>query len=282
MDGTRSLNAPPAGLGIPTISCRSTAIVILGLLTAAAAVITTRALAGALETPLEPAALLTAGAVVAIVAVIIRLAWLLPPGAIRITRLDLAVMVITSFAAVSLCAALCLPADTSPVAVWFFRVLVMAEECWGWLWFYRKWTRNGSSPTTNDLSSSPSRERTTSAPFSAAPTAEVVQQLTRSQAADGAEELSGWLRLPFAPGQRTGAIHVAFCPPLRVTPEVTVAQIDGPEVRIKTAQVLPYGARFDLKLAATAAEPTSILLQFSARAEDRRRQQDETPDSANG
>ena len=81
----------------------------------------------------------------------------------------------------------------------------------------------------------------------------------------GPNELSGWLRMPFAAGQRTGSMHVAFCPPFAATPELAVEQIDGPEVRIKTAQLLPYGARLDLKLAAAAEEPTAVLLQFSAR-----------------
>ena len=93
----------------------------------------------------------------------------------------------------------------------------------------------------------------------------MIQQLTRSQAADGAEELFGWLRMAFAAGQRTGSIHVAFCPPFVATPELAVEQIDGPQVRIKTAQLLPYGVRLDLKLAAAAEEPTAVLLQFSAR-----------------
>jgi hypothetical protein len=95
---------------------------------------------------------------------------------------------------------------------------------------------------------------------------EVVQQLTRSQAADGSENLAGWVRLPFAAGQRTGSIHVAFCPPLCATPELLVEQIDGPAARIKTAQLLPYGARLDLKLAVAATEPATVLLQFTARA----------------
>jgi hypothetical protein len=43
-----------------------------------------------------------------------------------------------------------------------------------------------------------------------------------------------------------------------------VEQTEGPDVRIKTGQVLPYGVRLDLKLAATPKEPTSILIQFSA------------------
>jgi hypothetical protein len=50
-----------------------------------------------------------------------------------------------------------------------------------------------------------------------------------------------------------------------------VEQLEGPEARIKTAQLMPYGARLDLKLAATAEGPCSVLLQFSARAEPRRK-----------
>ena len=91
--------------------------------------------------------------------------------------------------------------------------------------------------------------------------------MTRIKAADGTEELSGWLRMPFAAGQRTGSVHVAFCPPLPAAPELSVEQIDGPEARVKTAQLLPYGARLDLKLVAASEEPASVLLQFSARAE---------------
>ena len=98
------------------------------------------------------------------------------------------------------------------------------------------------------------------------PAEEVTQQLIRSRAADGTEVLSGWLRTFFAAGQRTGSVHVAICPPLDAVPEVAVEQIDGPEARIKTAQVLPYGVRLDLKLAAAAGEPTGVLLQFSATA----------------
>ena len=96
------------------------------------------------------------------------------------------------------------------------------------------------------------------------PPEEVTQQLTRSTAADGTEELAGWLRIPFAAGQRTGSVHVAFCPPFARTPELSVEQIDGPEARLKTTQVLPYGARLDLKLHAASESPASVVLQFAA------------------
>ena len=84
--------------------------------------------------------------------------------------------------------------------------------------------------------------------------------------ADGGEQLSGWLRAGFAAGQRTANVHVAFCPPFPKTPQLTVEQLDGPEVRIRTAQLLPHGLRLDLKLAVTAEKPLDVLLQFSARS----------------
>ena len=72
--------------------------------------------------------------------------------------------------------------------------------------------------------------------------------------------------MPFAPGQRTASLHVAFCPPFARTPEVSAQQLDGPAVRIKTGQLLPYGVRLDLKLSAAAEMPSGVLLRFSARS----------------
>lgn len=101
------------------------------------------------------------------------------------------------------------------------------------------------------------------------PGAEVFQQLTRCQRADGAEEFAGWLRVVFHAGQRTENVHVAFCPPFAAAPQLTVAQLDGPAARMKTAQLLPYGVRLDLKLSEPAAEDTCIVLEFNARMEPR-------------
>ena len=94
----------------------------------------------------------------------------------------------------------------------------------------------------------------------------VTQQLTRSRAADGTEHLSGWLRIPMAFGQRTANVHVAFCPPFPHTPRARVKQLEGPEARIKTVQLLPYGVRFDLKLREPSESAAALLLQFSADA----------------
>ncbi len=93
---------------------------------------------------------------------------------------------------------------------------------------------------------------------------EVTQQLTRSVSPDGCDVLAGWLRLEFAPRQRISNLHVAFCPPFIGTPELTALQLEGPEARIKIAQLLPYGARLELKLIVPSEEPAGVLVQFYA------------------
>lgn len=98
------------------------------------------------------------------------------------------------------------------------------------------------------------------------PATDVLQQLTLSRAKDGSQQLAGWLRMPVAVGQRTGNLHVAFCPPFAKTPEIEFEQLSGPPCRVKVAQRLPYGARLELKLAVAATEADSVLLRFSADA----------------
>ena len=96
------------------------------------------------------------------------------------------------------------------------------------------------------------------------PATDVLQQLTLSRAKDGSQQLAGWLRMPVGVGQRTGNLHVAFCPPFAKTPEIECEQLSGPPCRIKVAQRLLYGARLELKLAVAATEADSVLLRFSA------------------
>jgi len=293
MSGTRSLRWQGREVGIlPASLHRCAAAFALGLLSTAAIVILSRRLAGSLVNPLPPGALLAAAILATAAAAAVRIGWLQQASAS--SRLDWAVMVWTSLTTLALIAGLYLPSTPSPWIVLAATVLA-AEETWAWL-PKRKRGRESFSPVKphsapllqKKNSSDPFYVRvdaahpTTRRPASQTeaaygatsaietvetiPPAEVLQQLTRSQAADGTEELFGWIRLPFAVGQRTGCIHVAFCPPLCVTPEVTVEQIEGPDARIKTAQLLPYGARFDLKLAAAAEASTTVVLQFLARA----------------
>ena len=98
------------------------------------------------------------------------------------------------------------------------------------------------------------------------PATDVLQQLTLSRASDGSQRLAGWLRMPVTVGQRTGNLHVAFCPPFPKTPEIEFEQISGPLCRVRLAQRLPYGARLELKLSTEAVEADSVLVRFSAEA----------------
>jgi hypothetical protein len=98
----------------------------------------------------------------------------------------------------------------------------------------------------------------------AEPEADVLQQCTLRREKDGSQRLCGWLRMPVEVGQRTGNLHVAFCPPFEKTPQIDVEQYSGPSCRVKVGQVLPYGVRLEVKLDELAEESDSILLRFSA------------------
>jgi hypothetical protein len=185
----------------------------------------------------------------------------------------------TSFALLLLGAALNV-AGTHPAASFTFWTVLVAEEAWAWSSAIRSgsgkisgqgcrtWRSDAPQiplPHTSLAGVGASMPRPTQA-LDDPPHDDVDQQLTRSHTAD-ADVLTGFVRIVFHPGQRTGAIHVAFCPPFNETPDLTVEQIDGPDARIKTAAILPYGVRLDLKLAAATDEPVCVLVQFEAREE---------------
>jgi hypothetical protein len=89
------------------------------------------------------------------------------------------------------------------------------------------------------------------------------QQITR-QSCNGEDRLAGHVRVRFAAGQRTAEAHVAFCPPFDRAPHVEFEAVSTPAARIELGQVLPMGARWDVKLAQPAKQPTAILLRFTA------------------
>lgn len=267
----RSAKIP--SIGDPWTSLRrAAAVVLLILLGGAGAVIAGRGLAGAFVQPLPPAGLLIAIFGVAALSIAIRLGWLegAATGCPR-SAYDWAVMSANSLATAAALAGLCLSE-----ASWFGPLVAAfvfsGQEFWAWRRFFRRGTANPPDPghwfvrETRAAGVECGESPATLSDEDDLPPEEVVQQLTRSQAADGSEDISGWLRMSFLAGQRTGSLHVAFCPPLGDAPELLVEQVDGPEARIKTAQLLPYGARLDLKLAVAAEQPTTVLLQFSARA----------------
>jgi hypothetical protein len=256
---------------------------------------------GALEKPLSTAALCGLGIGLSAVAAALRGLGL----RLRATRQSPRRRLLLSLglSAAILCFGLALtPPGTSAAGRAFFWFVLLAEETGSWAWIQRaqddlktepapigrsavprgpspfRAAKTGTVPLGRELPPFPGADtasegiglpRPAAAATQAAeeiPGHDVLQHLTRHQAADGEEEWVGWVRMPVAVGQRTGHVHVAFCPPLACVPELAVQQIEGPEARIRIAQLLPYGVRFDLKLSAAAAEPGSVLVYFFAKA----------------
>ena len=246
------------GADIELVRCLATVLTIL--LASSALVLAGRRLAGAFDHPLNPAALAVAGGLLIGVA-----------GAARTVRRDLPARILLSAAVLAVAAAVTLP-GANGVSTAVFWTALAGEECWAWrgllLLCRRPAVReekvlqgagqSGESPreTTGFGDELPSRVAT--------PDADILQQLTLSRAEDGRQRLSGWLRMPLAAGQRTGNVHVAFCPPFAQAPEIEVRQLAGPACRLKTAQLLAYGTRVEVKLVAAAETAGSVLLEFSA------------------
>jgi hypothetical protein len=259
---------------------------LLSVLCVAALFIAWRRMAGALVSPLDTLAMLAIGVVLAAAAV----------GARFSVSFDKRFAALVSIVVLTIGASLSLP-GTSDGGLAVFWTLILGEEIGSWWFLLRRQSRvrvprstcptvhqhtagqaSSGTPTVHprtagQASSGTLPGHTTPLPpctaeqvSSATLSEQVLQQLTRSVAADGSETLGGLLRLPLLPGQRAGSIHVAFCPPFACVPEVIVEQLEGSACRVKTAQLLPYGARLDLKLNAMADVPTSVLLRFTARA----------------
>ena len=240
----------------------------LALLAVAAVTLAGRRLAGALVNPPPSPLLLAVGAATVCAAVFTRAGW--PVG---VSRAGWIVRIAVSLAVITLFVALCLP-GTRAACVTAIGVAFAAEESWAWFTAIRAGSRIGRQSCDTrqdvlenfeeDLSFSGTAPADEALALDASTAESVTQQLIRSRTVEDTEVLAGRLRAYFAPGQRTGSVHVAFCPPLDVVPAVEVEQIAGPQSRIKTAVVFAHGARFDVKLTTAASEATSVLLHFSA------------------
>ena len=93
---------------------------------------------------------------------------------------------------------------------------------------------------------------------------EVTQQITRARLADGSDVMHGVLRASFAAGERLASVHVGFCPPFQCRPRIEASWSEGPESTVKPAQILPYGARFDIWLASKPTAETNVVIEFHA------------------
>lgn len=95
------------------------------------------------------------------------------------------------------------------------------------------------------------------------PEKDEVQRVVRTRDDTGQETVVATLRADFVAGQRNATLYLGICPPLAGVPEISVAPVEGAEVKI--VQALPHGAKLDVRLARVATEVASISLHVVAR-----------------
>jgi hypothetical protein len=238
---------------------RSVGISATALLLFTAVFVLWRRLAGALGSPLPAGEMLLAGVLLAALAGIARL----PTMTLRPFNRNALVTASVIVLGVSLSFL-----RGNAAGLIGFWALIAAEEAFAWRHALRfrigraggRWT----SPPATARSGSSSALLEEQEPTE--PAADVLQQLTLRTTAAGAQEVSGWLRMPLVPGQRTANLHVAFCPPLASVPEVQAEAVSGPGCRIKLAQAMCYGVRLEVKLDSPAAAGDNVLVWFFAAA----------------
>jgi hypothetical protein len=238
----------------------------LVLLLAVAAIVLWRRAAGALHEPAGPPLGLAVGIVAASLAAAVRLA---PRDTLRLARWQrLAWAAAPSLGLLTLGASLSVAGMSWPAMAAMWGPMLI-EEAWAVGRHDRALRDQHSSVQPHEPAPllGPAFGLITASLAEPEADGQVTQQLTRSRADDGSEVLAGWLRLAFEPGQRQATAHLAFCPPFAQVPELDVRQIEGPAARVKTGQVLPYGARLEVKLNVAAEHPLDIRLRFSARAD---------------
>ena len=226
-----------------------------------------RRLSGALAEPLPIGVYAILGLVLAATAVLVRRTLAeapidrIPDGVVR-----------AAASAVAVAAAVAVSLATTPAFGLLLLWLPIALEE-GWAWRHTSTIKPRplvapESPTDRPLA--PRRDQR-SRLYGVADDAElaladsaVTQHLVRRLETTGEESISGFLRAAFIPGQQTVNLHVAFCPPVATILTCSAETIDGPAARVRVAQVLPHGARLEVKLDSPATELQHVLIEFSA------------------
>lgn len=89
----------------------------------------------------------------------------------------------------------------------------------------------------------------------------LIQQLTRV-VADGRESIHALLKADIAPLDRLAVVHIAFCPPLSDQPELSAHAPDCEDAEIRLTQTESFGARLEVRLPAVSESPRSLLIEI--------------------
>lgn len=259
-------------------STRLLVFILLGTLAAVALLLLSRRMAGAFDAPLPGAMLLACGLALTAAAHAARRMWLrgdrgehAPSASGRALRHFIAWSPPACLAGVLF--ALWLP-GTSPLAMFTLLALFVAEEAWSLSLLHGGRNRAarivqrpaGLRPAARQEKEEEDVEANIDGDLSAdapPPHETEWQRLSRFTTAEG-ERLSGWFRVPFAPGQRTATAHLAFCPPFESPPEIEVEQTHGPAARVQVELVLSHGARFGVKLSQATPADASVIVEIVA------------------
>lgn len=241
---------------------RLAALAAVALLVLAAALLAARRMAGGFECPPDGAALILTAAVAALAALLARMFWRGGGTGEQWSALDPLLRWGPPAALLALGLTLTLP-RVEPAALIVFWAVLLGEEFWSARGSPRLVWKRGKTPAA------PRTPRDGAAraalPEAARANAEdVLLRITRVRDRAGNEVLRGAARAEFQAGQRAAALHLAFCPPFAQTPELEAFQTEGPETRIKIGQLLPYGARLDLRRTDALQEPTAAVIEFTA------------------
>lgn len=222
-----------------------------------------RRFAGALAEPLDGGTLLAAGVVIVALTVLVRrLATL---GERRGWRVGPTVSLLLIGGALSM-------PGTSGLVIGLVWVMIAVEEAWAWggvRWLRRTHLAAGLAPARAPSSDAAKSNPTTNVELepedfigAAEADPQATQRLERTESVEEGDVLRGWVRTALVAEQRTCHVHVAFCPPFASVPELEFHQTEGPAARIKAAQVLPYGVRWDVKL--NSPGPAQVAIEFAA------------------
>lgn len=215
--------------------------ILLGSLVLLAAALLSRRLAGAMATPL-------AGGWLAVLAVMVAAAARIARVRAKPSGRGVIACCLSSAACLAIAMALSLHGSSRPGLILLWATLV-GSEMWWWIAQIRVSRRAAACKNSELL---PSADRW------------LVQNVRRERHRDGREQVAGSVRVDLARGQRVAHAHVAFCPPLGGAPTIELRQAAGPPARVKLGQSLPYGARFEVKLAEPG--PASVTLEYEATA----------------
>ena len=86
----------------------------------------------------------------------------------------------------------------------------------------------------------------------------------RRSVVDGVEVIEGEAAVEFLPGQKEATLHLSFCPPFSVVPEVHAEDALGGDLEIRAEAVHPFGARLSIRRASGVEAAESRQISYSA------------------